>query len=594
MCGLIAAIAKPGRHFDLSVLPLALKSMERRGPDGEGVWSDDACKLGHRRLAIQDLDPRSCQPMHSSSQRFVIVFNGEIYNFQELRRSLSSSGISLSTSSDTEVLIELFAREGEAMLHRLRGMFAFLIWDRETKRAFVARDPYGIKPLYYAQTADGVLFASQVKALIATRVVSDSPCAQGQAGFWLSGSVPEPFTWYSAIRALPAGHCGWIADGVVEEWRVWRDITESWRAAAAASERSLDEVRAGVAEAIKKSVAAHLVSDVPVAVFLSGGIDSGSLAGILAEAGSTDIKGVTVEYPEFKGTFDDEAPLAAEVARQYGITHHVRRVCADEFREDLPRILQSMDQPSIDGINTWYACKAVAELGLKVVISGVGGDELFQGYRSFRTLPPLVGSWSVASRIPGLLNLAQKLSDVKARRTGNGRWHHAPQWLRSMSGAWLLRRGVFCPEDLVTLMGSEMASDALKGFHPDCWVGQMSGVQAPSRLLALGQIESTTYLRNQLLRDSDWASMDHGVELRTPLVDAWLLRDLRDFLPSFHRFPNKRLLAEAPIPALPEALITRRKTGFGIPLQSWRRATNSALDNDRHEWPRYVAQQYGK
>ena len=430
--------------------------------------------LGHRRLAILDLDERANQPMRSACGRYVIVFNGEIYNYRELRGELAAKGVAFRTSSDTEVLLALFAQEGAAMLPRLRGMFALVIWDSVARRAFAARDPYGIKPLYWAQTDDGVLLASQVKALLATGKVSRAPCALGQAGFWLLGSVAEPHTWYRDIRALPAGHCAWIEDGRMGTPECWHDVAAAWRDAPASAPPAA-RVREQVRAALRASVAAHLVADVPVGVFLSGGIDSGALAGLMVEAGARDLQGITIAYDEFAGTHDDEAPLAATLAAHYGIAHHVRRVTRDEFAQDLPRILDAMDQPSVDGINTWYASKAVAELGLKVVVSGVGGDELFQGYESFRQLPRLVSRWGAVSRIPGAVPLARVAMGWQAARSGNARWRHLPDWARSMAGAWFLRRGLFSPDELPALMGQELAAEALHGFCPENWVDRSSG-----------------------------------------------------------------------------------------------------------------------
>ena len=234
MCGLVACFGKPGAAMEPAPLKRALDRMHNRGPDAEGVWQEPGVWLGHRRLAILDLDERANQPMRSACGRYVIVFNGEIYNFRELRGELAAKGFAFRTSSDTEVLLALFAQEGAAMLPRLRGMFALVIWDSVARRAFAARDPYGIKPLYWAQTDDGVLLASQVKALLATGKVSRAPCALGQAGFWLLGSVAEPHTWYRDIRALPAGHCAWIEDGRMGTPECWWDIAAAWRDAPAA------------------------------------------------------------------------------------------------------------------------------------------------------------------------------------------------------------------------------------------------------------------------------------------------------------------------------------------------------------------------
>lgn len=567
MCG-IAGIY----HFDRSPAEYGVNAMTARmaarGPDAEGVWSGEGVVLGHRRLAILDLDARANQPMVSGCGRYVIVFNGEIYNFRALRRDLEADGASFRTTSDTEVLLALYARDGERTLPKLRGMFAFAIWDTTARELFLARDPYGIKPLYYAQTPQGFVFASQVKALLASGLVSREPDPLGQAGFWLLGSVPEPGAWFRDIAAVPAG--AWLRIGpnaVSGPHRYW-DIGAVWRDAPAGT---LDEgtVREQVRAALRASVAAHLVADVPVGVFLSGGIDSGAVAGLMAEAGARDLQGVTLTYDEFRGRPEDEAPAAARLAAHYGIRHHVRTVTRTEFEADLPRILNAMDQPSVDGINTWYASKAVAELGLKVVVSGVGGDELFQGYSSFNQLPALVRRWNALARLPGARPLAGLIMAAQAWRSGNPRWRRLPDLARSLAGAWFLRRGLFAPAELPALMGAAWSAEVMDALEPGAWVERMTGALPENPRLALSQIESSTYLRNQLLRDSDWASMDHSVELRTPLVDAWLLRELQPALAAFQRFPNKRLLAEAPARPLPPALIARPKTGFGIPVRTW-------------------------
>ncbi len=542
--------------------------MVRRGPDGEGLWREEDVTLGHRRLAILDLDSRAAQPMHSSCGRYCVVYNGEIYNFRDLRGDLERKGIAFHTTSDTEVILKLFAEGGPSMLTRLHGMFALLIWDRLAKRGFAARDPYGIKPLYVAETAQGVLLASQVKALLATGIVSREPDPMGQAGFWLLGSVPEPHTWYRHIRAVPAGHYAWIENGKISEPKRWLDLGAAWHAGTSLAVAA-EEVRARVSAALRESVGRHLVADVPVGVFLSGGIDSGALAALMSEDGGGALEGITVAFDEYEGRREDEAPGASRFAAAYGMRHRVRRITRDEFQTDLPRILTAMDQPSIDGINTWYASKAAAEAGLKVVVSGVGGDELFQGYAAFQQLPRVVAARRVLQRVPGAAAALQWLADRQAAATGNNRWRHAPRWTRSIEGAWWLRRSLFAPDDLQALMDSDAVRIASEMFEPEAMVPEMSGPLPADPRLALGQIESTLYLRNQLLRDSDWASMDHGVELRTPLVDAHLLSQMSPLLPVFKRFPGKRLLAEAPRVPLPHEIVRRRKTGFGIPVAKW-------------------------
>lgn len=595
MCGIIGLFKRPGRpeivDGDRAVL-IGRDAMTRRGPDGEGFWRDEGVALGHRRLSIVDLDPRAAQPMISPCARYVIVFNGEIYNYQALRSELIRQGESFSTTSDTEVILKLFAAEGEAMLARLEGMFAFAIWDRETSRALVARDAYGIKPLYIGTTPRGVWIGSQVRALIATGALSTAADPKGQAGFWMLGSVPEPHTWYRDIRALPSGHCAWIHEGQVVSQRSWFDVGDVWRGSGDVR-IAPGEVKELVASALRETVARHLIADVPVGVFLSGGIDSGALAALMVEAGAVDLQGVTIAYDEFDGTSQDELPVAKRIAEYYGINHYIRRIGEAEFLDDLPRILAAMDQPSIDGVNTWYAAKAAAECGLKVVVSGVGGDELFLGYEHFRTLPGMVRKWRAAAAVPGVPWLASAAAGWQARRTGNARWRHAPEWGQSIEGAWWLRRSLHAPEEVADLMGPEMATDALADFDAKRWVGAMSGVLPRDGALALGQIESMTYMRNQLLRDGDWASMDHSVELRTPLVDSRLLRALTPAISRFFDFPGKRLLAEAPARPLPEDVIVRKKTGFGIPTMEWLASRDPETPwNGMKSWARELAATY--
>jgi len=524
--------------------------------------------------------------MQSRCGRYVIVFNGEIYNFRKLRRDMEARGVGFSTESDTEVLLSLFVAEGEAMLTKLHGMFAMVVWDRVARRAFAARDPYGIKPLYFAETADGVLFGSQVKALLATGLVSRAPCARGQAGFWMLGSVPEPYTWFRDIHALPAGQTAWVEEGRVQRKSQWFDVGAAWREAKADSVQPRAVVSAGIQQAVRESVRRHLVSDVPVGVLLSGGVDSGCIAGLMAEFGVKDMECVTLAFDEYSGRVSDETPMASAVARHYGLRHTVRRVGRAEFVADLPRILDAMDQPSVDGVNTWFAAKAVAERSLKVVVSGAGGDELFQGYPYFRTLPRLVATSRMLSRSQCLVAMIAMAGSWQARRSGNPRWCHLEAWTRTIEGAWWLRKSIRTPEELPSLMGEDLAREAFIEFDVVAEVRRMAGPLPSDPLLALGQIDSTTYLRNQLLRDSDWASMDYSVELRTPLVDAELLRNIQPWLTFMRPHSGKALLAGSLTRSLPPRVLRRRKTGFCIPVTAWLgRGTRAG----RQEWQSRVA-----
>jgi asparagine synthase (glutamine-hydrolysing) len=538
--------------------------MHNRGPDAQGVWANEGVVLGHCRLAILDLDARANQPMVSADGRYTIVFNGEIYNFRELRRALESEGVGFRTTSDTEVLLALFAREGERMLPRLRGMFAFAIWDTQSRELFIARDPYGIKPLYYTRTKDNFVFASQVKALLASGLVSTEREPAGLVGFYLWGSVPEPWTLFRDVFALPAGHWLRVRAGLPESTVCWYDIRAHWqKEGCKATPQKLQE---RVRQAVRDSVRAHLVADVPVSVFLSGGIDSAGIAGLACELGA-HVEGITIGFEEFAGKQADESPVARAIAAHYGLPHHVRLVSRAEFEQDIPRILDAMDQPSIDGVNTWFASKAAAERGYKVVLSGVGGDELFCGYSSFRQIPRTSALGRAVAAIPGARALLGAPCAYLAKSRSQPKFAGVPAFMSSLEGAYFLNRSLFLPEELPALMRADIAREGLARLG-----GSPPGmIQSDARdgAAAVGLLESTLYLRNQLLRDSDWASMGHSLELRTPLVDATLLETLGSYISGFADGAGKVMLARSPKKPLPDLIVNRPKSGFSLPMATW-------------------------
>ena len=540
------------------------KSMEVRGPDADGLWAGKDITLGHRRLSILDLNTRADQPMLSNCGRYAIVFNGEIYNFRDLRRDLEKNGITFQTQSDTEVLLALYVAKGEAMLTKLRGMFAFAIWDKQLRELFLARDPYGIKPLYYATTKNGFIFASQVKALLSSGIVSKRKELAGVAGFYLWGSVPEPWTLYQGVYAVPAGHWMKIRDSVPDNPVCWHDIREHW---CGKSEKiSNDDLQKKVHCAVKDSVKNHLVSDVPISIFLSGGIDSGILAGLVSELG-VSVEGVTLGFKEFVGSQRDETTSASAIASYYGIPHHIKWVSRSEFEQDMPYILEAMDQPTIDGVNTWFASKAANERGYKVSMSGVGGDELFCGYSSFKRIPNLV-SW--AKIIKPIINSGIRTSsffDWVAKYRSQPKIAAIPKFIDSLEKMYFLERCLFLPEELPDLMGLDNAKEGLERLG-----GDPPGVKLTNAIdgtSSVGILESKHYLRNQLLRDTDWASMSHSLELRTPLVDIALLSELGPYVPNFSGGVGKILLSKAARRPLPDYIINQPKSGFGLPLDQW-------------------------
>jgi asparagine synthase (glutamine-hydrolysing) len=507
--------------------------------------------------------------MVSADGSLVIVFNGEIYNHPELRRDLERQGAVFRTTSDTEVLLHLYSRYGAEMVHRLRGMFAFAIWDAERRGLFLARDAYGIKPLYTANDGWTFRFASQVKALLAGNGVSRDPEPAGLVGFHLFGSVPEPFTLYREIRALPAGHTEWIDVAGPREPRPYASLAmvlaEGARRAIPQSDAP-DLVRAAVLD----SVRAHLLADVEVGTFLSAGVDSGALLGLMRDAGQ-QIRAITLAFDEFRGTEEDESVFAAHVAERYAMRHSVRRVSEREFIDDLPTILEAMDQPSIDGVNTWFISKAAREAGLKVAISGLGGDELLAGYKSFSDLPRWRRRFGPLAAIPGIGRLARALTGFVA--PGFTVEHpKAPallEYSNTWAGAYLLRRGLFLPHDLSEIMNPELAREGLRRLKPLKLLARSITPDPGTDIRRVCALESSQYMRNQLLRDADWAGMAHGVEIRVPLVDLTLLRSIAPAIDGLGAGAGKAALAKAPSRPLPDEIVRRAKTGFGVPTGRW-------------------------
>jgi asparagine synthase (glutamine-hydrolysing) len=591
MCGIngIFAYRDGAPPVDAEELVASRECMRSRGPDAADVWvsGDGRLGLGHRRLSIIDLSPAGAQPMRRGER--VIIFNGEIYNYRELRARLEANGRTFTSHSDTEVLLQLYDERGEAMLGELRGMFAIALWDGAKQRMFLARDPYGIKPLYYADDGGTLRVASQVKALIAGGRIDKRFEPAAAAGFFLRGTVPEPFTMYRAIRALPAGSYCYVDANGVGAPRQYLSIAATLRDAVEHGQRvSEEERRELVHDAVLESVRYHMVADVPVGAFLSAGIDSTAVVALAKESGATDLQTMTLRFEEYRGRDNDEAPLASLVAREYGVRHTIRDLTLADFKGELPRIFAAMDQPTVDGLNSYFISKAAAEMGLKVAMSGTGGDELFGGYTSFRDIPRWMPVTSVLAKIPGLGEGVYRLNTALSKRSR----HISPKMgeiLRhgsSYAGAYLVKRGRFLVSELPQVLGDDIARDGLERLNLIEILERAVTPDPGTPYARVAALESSLYLRNQLLRDMDWASMAHSLEVRVPLVDAHLLRKLAPVLVT-RKERGKQLLANAPRPPLPEVVRTRRKTGFTLPIREWLQQ-EGRVEFGKRSWARRV------
>ena len=597
MCGIagIVAYRENAPRVDRTELIAVRESMAKRGPDGSGAWvsPDGGTGLAHRRLAIIDLSDAAGQPMASADGRLHVTFNGEIYNYRELRTELAGRGYAFRTMSDTEVLLALYAERGPAMTAMLRGMYAFAIWDEREKTLFLARDPFGIKPLYYADDGATLRFASQVKALMAGGALAREPDAAGHVGFFVLGTVPEPFTMYRCVRALPAGSTLTLRRGGAAAIASHFDLAgemlranESFRTLAARDRRDL------VVETLRDSVRSHMVADVPVGVFLSSGLDSSTVAALARQVAGSQLNSVTLGFEEYRGTRNDEVPLAARTAEHLGTRHRTRWVAREAFESAFERLLEAMDQPSIDGVNTYFVSMAAAEAGLKVALSGLGGDELFGGYPSFRDVPRIERTFRGMRTHPSLGRLARRIAAPFAGALASPKYASLAEYGGTFAGAYLLRRALYMPWELARFMD--------RRFFDEGWerLGLVERLEATGKGVAndrqrVAALELAWYMRNQLLRDADWAGMAHSLEIRVPFVDPQVFRTVAPLMLAADP-PTKQEVAGAFADLLPRELLERGKTGFSIPVHEWAKKARIAKGPQRQlrNWAHLVQRPY--
>jgi asparagine synthase (glutamine-hydrolysing) len=516
-----------------------------------------------------------------------ITFNGEIYNYRELQAQLRERGRKFSTSSDTEVLLHLYDEYGDRMFGMLRGMYSIAIWDDQDKSLLLARDPFGIKPLYYANTGDYFVFASQVKALLHFPEVDLSPQAAGHVGFFLWGHVPEPHTLHRGIHAVPAGSIVRVLPDFTLRNSTLFSIREEC-ATAHAMNIDADEASESFAEALRESVAFHLVSDVPAGVFLSSGLDSTTLASLASEIKRDVLQTFTLGFSEYVGTPLDESALAAEVAEGLATNHLTSWISKSDFESSLEHLFRAMDQPSTDGVNSYFVSQAASRGGLKVAISGVGGDELLGGYPSFHQIPAMVRVLQVLSGCPRLGRYFRLASSPIVNKFTSPKYAGLIEFGGRYEGAYLLRRGMYMPWELPDIMDPDMARQGWKDLNaiPVLGAAISAGMCDFQKVQAL---ELSFYMRNQLLRDTDWASMAHSLEVRLPLVDVPLFRRLCSLRNSGHRM-SKFDMARTPANPLPAAVLAKHKSGFSIPVHSWLGRFSSPTSSGRglRGWARHV------
>src|SRR5713101_6669406 len=509
MCGIFGIVSREG-DVSRDVLARALKCLAHRGPDDSGAavvecnaGAQSHLGLAHTRLSIIDLSPLGHQPMQDPVTGNWIVFNGEIYNFRELRKELESAGVAFKSHSDTEVILAAYRVWGESCLARLGGMFAFALWDAPRKRLLLARDPMGIKPLYYHQSKQNFIFASEVRTLLGTGLVPRKTDPTGVLSYLEFGSVYEPWTIVEGVMAVPPGHVLTVDNGSVSSREYWNPLQASWRAESDASSGNGIATADQLPAILRDAVLSHLVSDVPVGVFLSGGIDSSALVAVLSQ---NSVRASTFSLVFQEEEFN-EGKYSREVARRFGTEHHEIPVSQQGMLAVLPEALCAMDQPTIDGINTYLVSAKTRAAGVKVALTGLGADEMFAGYSNFRRVPKIEAFSRRFGRLPRLAR--RPLSTSVAMFAGTGDLSRKLAELAtghdSIVHPYFLVRTLFGAAEREVLAGEGFGDSerALEGVLRES-IARSSILDPVNRV---SYLESHFYMRNTLLRDSDSMSM---------------------------------------------------------------------------------------
>jgi asparagine synthase (glutamine-hydrolysing) len=577
MCGIAGIIRTADTtRDDVAAVERMMGAQTHRGPDGSGIYSNLHAVFGHRRLSIIDLSAAGRQPMSNEDGTIWVTYNGEIYNYKELRSELLAAGHVFRSDCDTEVLLHGYEQWGlENLLRRLRGMFAFGLYDCRHGLTILARDRLGIKPLYY-YAADGTLaFASEVRALLRSAIVPDEADPEALPGFLLFGSVPSPLTTVKAVHCLLPGHYLLAKQGSIAVQQYW-DLRS-------VDAKSAPEEDGGCATErtrahLQRAVSEHLISDVPLGVFLSGGVDSAAIVALAAHMRSKPLTTLTVAFGE-QGF--DESQEALHIAHEFETHHHEILVNSDDFAREMPAFLAHMDQPTNDGINTWFVSKAARQCDLSVVLSGLGGDEVFWGYGHYRRVAEGAPMRRVLDALPafarrGLIDAASVYGSIR----GEEKWMRLSALRNTVSAEAMYYgfRGFFPPRQASRLLGlsSREIERTMEGALTRM---RTPGANGHFRASGLNFIEMKRYLHDQLLRDTDAFSMAHSIEVRVPLLDHELVEHCAS-LPDAAKLDgamNKPALVRAVADSVVTAASGRTKKGFTFPMDRWMKAQSGPL-----------------
>jgi asparagine synthase (glutamine-hydrolysing) len=558
MCGIAGIVGTaPMRRQALEGM---LSAMLSRGPDAQGIFEEPRIILGHRRLKIIDVSDDGNQPIPNENGSLQVVFNGEIYNYRTLRQQLLDNGHRFKSNTDTEVIVHGYEQWGIGVITKLRGMFAFALWDSKKNTLLLARDRLGIKPLYYCEHQGVFAFSSEVRALVKAGLTSKKLNPQAVHDYLAWGACRDPHTIITGINALSAGHY-LLLNG--------QDITLNpfWNARAsyarsACRRISFTDAAQELRSLMHETIDQHLISDVPLGIFLSGGIDSSALASF-ARAHRDSLITLTLGFDE---PSLDERAFARTIAKTLGTEHREQVIRAEDIREALPSALEAMDQPTFDGINTYFVSRAARSCGVTVALSGLGGDELFCGYHSFNRIARLRGYARLLQELPLLRTLAPILSagTPVLQRDKIGEFIRQHQYF-DQTYHWL--RALFTIQQRAHLMGK--AHEAFAALSPSITAEPSDAINRISWL------ELTHYMRDVLLRDTDSMSMAHSLEVRVPFLDHHVV-EFALSLPGPLKLSGgapKALLRESTPSPLPRAIFERKKMGFVLPFAQWMRTS---------------------
>jgi asparagine synthase (glutamine-hydrolysing) len=574
MCGINGILFKTQQPSDYrDKIKQMNQALAHRGPDDDSLWHDDYCFLGHRRLSIIDLSKESNQPMQSFDGRFMIVYNGELYNYRELKLELQRVSLQqdqkdiasyfFQTQSDTEVVLAAYMRWGVECLKHFNGMFAFAIYDRDKRQLFMARDRMGVKPFYYHLTSEHIAFSSEIRALMASEVMPRKINLSALSDYVRYQTVFAPDTIIKDIQMLMPGYYAMIEFGTnttVVMNQYW-DLSKN--AVSIPKRTSYEQIKKHVLSLTERAVERRLVSDVPFGAFLSGGVDSSAVVALMSKTLSQPVNTFAITFKEDEFS---EAPYSRLIAKKYKTNHHEIELSVNDFLNDLPSALNAIDHPSADGPNTYMVSKAVRKSEIKMALSGLGGDELFAGYPTFKQYFKIKNSTALKLFPTGLKSLGASVMHATSKSTKTEKLKEISKLSQfNLNSVYPNIRKVFSEESIQKFLKEE-------AYHPSNIGASLKDIQNREnhQVRTVSEAEMKTYMQNILLRDADQMSMAHALEVRLPFMDYALIEYVLALSDDYKFISSpKRLLIESMGDLLPEEIWRRKKMGFVLPYERW-------------------------